>query len=54
MENDKMNVIFGCLLHDIGKVLYRYGDGRNHAVSGAAYLHETVKMQDKDILEQVK
>lgn len=54
MENDKMNVIFGCLLHDIGKVLYRYGDGRNHAISGAAYLQETVKMQDKDILEQVK
>ncbi len=42
MEKDEMKIVFGCLLHDVGKILYRNGDGRNHAVSGAEFLQNEV------------
>lgn len=42
------------MLHDIGKVLFRYNDGRNHALSGADFLAKQAGVVDKDILEQVK
>lgn len=54
MAEDEIKITIGCLLHDIGKVLYRYQDRRNHSVSGADYLLSTVNIEDKDILEQVK
>ena len=31
-------VAIGGLLHDIGKLLYRCGDGRSHAESGYEFL----------------
>ena len=54
MEKDDVQIAVGCLLHDIGKVLYRYDDGRNHAISGTEYLKNDVGIEDKVILEQVK
>ena len=43
----------GSLLHDIGKVIYRTGDGRNHSRSGYDYLREEIGIDDKDILDSV-
>ena len=34
----QIELIVGALLHDIGKVVYRSGDGRDHSVSGYEYL----------------
>ena len=54
MEKSDIYVVIGCLLHDIGKVLYRYDDGRNHAISGEEYLRKNLGIENKEILEQVK
>lgn len=41
MVTDKqIKLIIGSLLHDIGKVVYRSGDGRNHSQSGYDYLKD--------------
>ena len=53
MDNKQVTVAVGGLLHDIGKLLYRYNDGRNHCISG----HELLKsagIKDEDVLNQVK
>lgn len=34
----QIELIVGSLLHDIGKVIYRSGDGRDHSISGYEYL----------------
>lgn len=54
MEDKKVKLNIGALLHDIGKVLYRYNDGRNHSQSGYEYLKNQIRISDKEILEQVK
>ena len=54
MDKNNVKIAVGCLLHDIGKVLFRYNDGRNHALSGADFLAKQAGVVDKDILEQVK
>lgn len=54
LEEIGIKIIVGCLLHDIGKILYRYQDGRNHAVSGAEFLEKQAGITDRDILEQVR
>ena len=38
-----VNLIIGSLLHDVGKVIYRTGDGRKHSVSGADFLKNEAK-----------
>lgn len=38
MTEEQRKIIAGGLLHDIGKVLYRGDDGRNHSVSGYEFL----------------
>lgn len=38
MNDNQRKVIIGGLLHDIGKVLYRSDDGRNHSQSGYDFL----------------
>ena len=53
MEN-VTKVAIGGLLHDIGKILYRSGDGRSHAESGYEYLKENANLQDGDILAQIR
>ena len=38
ITDDQIKLMIGSLLHDIGKVVYRSGDGRNHSQSGYEYL----------------
>ena len=52
MDNKQLKVAAGGLLHDIGKILYRYNDGRSHSRSGYDFLKEN-NVTDKDILDQV-
>lgn len=49
-----VNLIIGSLLHDVGKVIYRTGDGRKHSVSGADFLKNEAKLTDKEILNCVR
>lgn len=55
MVTDKqIKLIIGSLLHDIGKVVYRSGDGRNHSQSGYDYLKDEADIKDIDILNCVR
>lgn len=54
MQEKQFKVLAGGLLHDIGKLLYRYNDGRNHSVSGYDFLKEHASLEDEEILSQVK
>lgn len=54
MEQRITKAIIGALLHDVGKLLYRYNDGRKHSISGYDFLASEVEIQDKDILDQVR
>ena len=47
----QIKLIIGSLLHDIGKVVYRSGDGRNHSQSGYEYLKQKTDMQDTEVLD---
>ena len=40
----QIKLVIGSLLHDIGKVVYRSGDGRNHSQSGYEYLKTEAKI----------
>lgn len=53
MTDKEYKLIIGGLLHDIGKVIYRTGDGRKHSKSGYDYLKEEVDIDDSIILESV-
>jgi len=53
MTEQEVKLVIGGLLHDIGKVIYRTGDRKNHSKSGYDYLKEEIKMEDKEILESV-
>ena len=53
MTEENVKLAIGALLHDIGKLLYRYNDGRNHSRSGYEYLKDVVHIEDREILEQV-
>lgn len=54
MQESKLEVIVGGLLHDIGKPAYRGDKTKNHSVSGYEFLKDDVGIKDKEILEQVK
>lgn len=54
MEDRQIKLIIGSLLHDIGKIVYRAGDGRQHSVSGYEFLKENNALFDKDILDCVR
>lgn len=55
MIDQKIKLITGSLLHDIGKVVYREGsDRRNHSVLGYDFLKEEGKIEDKEILDCVR
>lgn len=54
MTERQIKLTAGALLHDIGKVIYRSGDGRSHSESGYEYLKNTVHLEDKDILDCVR
>jgi CRISPR-associated protein Csm1 len=54
MTDRQIELIVGSLLHDIGKVVYRSGDGRNHSTSGYEYLKELeADKQEKKISDEV-
>lgn len=53
MDDLQCKVAIGAMLHDIGKVLYRSSDGRNHSRSGHDFLREEIGLTDRDILDQV-
>lgn len=53
MDNKQMKIVIGGMLHDIGKILYRYNDGRNHSDSGYAFLREQ-GIEDPELLDQVR
>lgn len=53
LDNKQVKVAIGGMLHDIGKVLYRYNDGRNHSTSGYDFL-KSQGITDNEILSQVK
>ena len=53
MDDLQCRVAIGAMLHDIGKVLYRSSDGRNHSRSGHDFLQDEVGLRDKDVLSQV-
>lgn len=55
MDQRQVKLVIGALLHDIGKVLYRYRDGRNHSTSGYEYLRDEAGLkEEKEILDQVR
>ena len=53
MDDLQCKVAIGAMLHDIGKVLYRSSDGRNHSRSGFEFLRDEIGLKDHDILDQV-
>ena len=53
MNNRQIELIIGSLLHDVGKILYRHNDGRNHSTSGCDFLKEQ-GIDNNNILDQVK
>ena len=53
MTDKEYKLIIGGLLHDIGKVIYRTGDGRKHSKSGYDYLKDEVGIDDSIILDSV-
>ncbi len=54
MTTEKMQLIVGGLLHDVGKVVYRQGDQRNHSVSGYEFLSQEIQLEEKHVLESVR
>lgn len=54
IKDRQIKLIIGSLLHDIGKVVYRSGDGRNHSQSGYDFLKTEAGIEDTEILNCVK
>ena len=55
MTDEKIKLIIGSLLHDIGKVVYREGsDRRKHSISGYDFLKKEAKIEDPVILDCVR
>lgn len=53
MRTSQFLITAGGLLHDIGKLVYRSGDGRSHPESGESFLKDT-GISERAILEQVR
>ncbi|MDD4570260.1 MAG: type III-A CRISPR-associated protein Cas10/Csm1 [Tepidanaerobacteraceae bacterium] len=53
MNESKLKLTIGGLLHDTGKILYRGNDGGNHSISGYNFLKNETNLNDNVILEQV-
>ena len=55
MTDRELKLIWGGLLHDVGKVIYRQGDDRRkHSQSGYDYLKEEAHMEDETVLDCVR
>ncbi len=53
MTEREYKIVIGALLHDVGKVIYRTGDGRSHSRSGCDFLKEEIGLTDQEILDEV-
>ena len=53
LDNKGRKLAVGTLLHDVGKLLYRANDGRNHSQSGFEFL-KAQGIDDAEILNQVR
>lgn len=53
MDIKMIRMITGALLHDLGKVLYRYNDGRDHSIAGYEWVKEN-GFNDDIILQQIR
>lgn len=54
MTDERIKLIIGSLLHDVGKIIYRTSDRRTHAESGYHFLKEETNIEDTEILNQVR
>lgn len=54
MDDRHLKIAVGCMLHDIGKVLYRGNDERNHSLSGYEFLRDEIGITDLEILNQLR
>lgn len=54
MTDERIKVILGGLLHDVGKAVYRAGSSDNHSVLGERWLRQEGGLKDNDILQQVR
>ena len=54
VRENQVKLAIGGMLHDIGKVVYRGGDGRNHSKSGYEFLKNEVGLADPAILNCVQ
>ncbi len=54
MTDMQIKLVIGSLLHDIGKIAYRTGDGRNHSESGYDFLKNDAGISDTDILDCIR
>ena len=52
MDDRLTALIIGSLLHDVGKVIYRSGDGRAHSESGVSFIKEIC--EDEDLLDCIR
>ena len=50
MTDERIKLIIGSLLHDVGKIIYRTSDRRTHAESGYHFLKEETNIEDTEIL----
>lgn len=53
IDKQKVKLIIGSILHDIGKVLYRSGDGRKHSISGDEFI-KRLNIEDEEITNSLK
>lgn len=54
MTKERVQLIVGGLLHDVGKVVYQQGDGRKHSVSGYEFLMQEAGLKERQVLESVR
>ena len=54
MTERQVKLMIGSLLHDIGKVIYRQGDRRDHSISGYDFLKEDAGISDTEVLDTVR
>ena len=54
LTENQIKLTIGSLLHDIGKVTYRSGDGRAHSQSGYEFLKNEADVNDQTILDCVR
>lgn len=55
MNKEYQKLVIGSLLHDFGKLLYRYNDNRNHSTSGYDFLKKIdLLSKEEDILNCVR